>query len=39
VTTKLTETSSVKVTQSPGVIEVEKEFVAEMVDIFYKSLK
>ena len=31
VTTKLTETSSVKVTRSPGVTEVEKEFVAEMV--------
>ena len=26
-------------TRSPGVIEAEKEFVAEMVDNFYKSLK
>ena len=26
-------------TRSPGVVEAEKEFVAEMVDSFYKSLK
>ena len=26
-------------TRSPGVVEVEKEFMAEMVDSFYKSLK
>jgi len=26
-------------TRSPGVIEAEKEFMAEMVDSFYKSLK
>jgi len=39
VTTKLTETSSVKITRSHGVVKVEKEFMAEMVDTFYKSLK
>jgi len=33
------ETSPSKLTSSPGVIEVEKEFVAEMIDTFYKSLK
>ena len=27
------------ITRSPEVIEAEKEFVAEMVDSFYKSLK
>ena len=37
-TTKLPETSA-KLTHSPGVIEVEKQFVAEMIDTFYKSLK
>ena len=30
---------SLGITRSPGVIEAEKEFVAEMVDSFYKSLK
>ena len=28
-----------RITRSPGVIEAEKEFVTEMVDSFYKSLK
>jgi len=37
-TTQLTETPS-KLTHSPGVIEVEKEFLMEMIDTFYKSLK
>ena len=39
VTTKLTETFSVKITHLPGVVEVVKEFVAEMAATFYKSLK
>ena len=39
VTTKLPETSPSKLTRSPGVIEVEKEFMAEIIDTFYKSLK
>jgi len=39
VTTKLPETSPSKPTRSSGVIDVEKEFVAEMIDTFYKSLK
>ena len=30
---------SLGITRSPGVIEAEKEFVAEMVNSFYKSLK
>jgi len=38
VTIKLTETSFEKITRSHGVVEVEKEIVAEMVDTFYKSL-
>ena len=38
-TTKLSETSPSKLTSSPGVIEVEKEFMAKMIDTFYKSLK
>ena len=32
ITTKPMETSSLGITRSPGVIEVEKEFVAELVD-------
>ena len=39
VTTKITETSSSRLTRSPGVIEVEKEFAAEMIDTFDKCLK
>jgi len=39
VTSKLTKTFSAKITRSPGVVEVKKKFVAEMVDAFYKSLK
>ena len=39
VTTKLPETSPSKLTRSPGVIEVKEEFVAEMINNFYKSLK
>jgi len=39
VTTKLPKTSPSKHTRSPGVIEVEKEFMVEMIDAFYKSLK
>jgi len=38
-TVKPVEVSSSGITRSPGVIEAEKEFVAEMVDSFYKSLK
>jgi len=38
-TEKPVEVSSSGITRSPGVIEAEKEFVAEMVDSFYKSLK
>jgi len=38
-TVKLVEALSSGVTRSPGVVEAEKEFVAEMVDRFYKSLK
>ena len=38
-TVKLVEVLSSGITRSPGVIEDEKEFVAEMVDSFYKSLK
>ena len=36
---KLVEALSSATTRSPGVVEAEKEFVAEMVDRFYKSLK
>jgi len=39
VTTKGTETSPSRLTRSPGVIEVEKEFLAEMIATFYKSLR
>ena len=39
VTTKLLEASPSRLTRSPGVKEVEKEFVAEMIDTFYKSLE
>ena len=39
VTTKLPETFPSKLTHSPGVIEVEKEFMVEIIDAFYKSLK
>ena len=38
-TVKPTEALSSGSTRSPRVFEVEKEFVAEMVDSFYKSLK
>ena len=38
-TVKLVEVLSSGITHSPGVIEAEKEFIAEMADIFYKSLK
>ena len=38
VTTKVTETSPSR-PRSPRVIEVEKEFVVEIIDAFYKSLK
>ena len=38
-TVKPVEVLSSGTTRSPGVVEVEKEFVAEMVDSFYKSLK
>ena len=38
-TVKLMEALSSGTTRSPGVIEAEKEFVAEIVDNFYKSLK
>ena len=36
---KPVEGSHLEITRSLGVIEVEKEFVAEIVDIFYTSLK
>jgi len=39
VTVKPVEGLSLGITLSPRVIEAEKEFVAEMVDNFYKSLK
>ena len=35
---KLVELLSLGITRSSGVIEAEREFVAEMVDSFYKSL-
>ena len=38
-TVRLVKVLSSGITRSPGVIEAEKEFVAEMVDSFYKSLK
>jgi len=38
-TVKPVEVLSSGITRSSGVIEAEKEFVAEMVDSFYKSLK
>jgi len=38
-TVKLVEVLSSGTTRSLGVIEAEKEFVAEMIDSFYKSLK
>ena len=38
-TVKPVEVLSSGTTRSPGVVEAEKEFVAEMVDSFYKSLK
>jgi len=38
-TVKLVETLSSKTTGLPGVVEVEKEFVVEINDSFYKSLK
>jgi len=38
-TVKLEEVLSSGITHSPGVIEAEKIFVAEMVDNFYKNLK
>jgi len=37
VTTKITETSLTSLTRSPEVIEVEKEFMADMIDTFYKG--
>ena len=37
-TVKLVEALSSGTTRSPGVVEAEKEFMAEMVDSFYKSL-
>jgi len=39
VSTKHLETSPSKLSCSPGVKEVEKKFVADMIDTFYKSLK
>jgi len=39
VTVKLVKGFSLGVARSPGVIEAEKEFVAEMIDSFYMSLK
>jgi len=39
VTNKLSKTPPSKLARSLGVIEVEKEFVAETIDTFYKSLK
>ena len=38
-TVKPVEGLSLGITHAPGVIEAEKEFVAEIVDSFYKSLK
>jgi len=38
-TVKLVKALSSGTTRSPGVVKSEKEFVAEMVDSFYKSLK
>jgi len=38
-TVKSVEVLSSRTTRSPGVIEAEKEFMTEIVDIFYKSLK
>ena len=38
-TVKPVEALSSDTTRSPGVVEAEKEFVTEMVDSFYKSLK
>jgi len=38
-TVKSVEILSSGATRSSGVVETEKEFVAEMVDSFYKSLK
>jgi len=38
VTTNIIKTSPSGLTRSPGVLEVEKEFMAEMIDTFYKSL-
>jgi len=38
-TVKLVEVLSSGTTRLPGVLEAAKEFVAEMVDGFYKSLK
>ena len=38
-TMKLVKVLSSGITRSPGVIEAEKEFVTEMVNNFYKSLK
>jgi len=39
VTMKPVEGSPLGITRSPGVIEAEKEFIVEMVENFYKSLK
>jgi len=39
ITVNLVEILSSGITRSPGVIEAEKEFVTEMADSFYKSLK
>ena len=39
VATKIMETSPSRLTRLPGVIKVEKELVAEMINTFYKSLK
>ena len=38
-TVKLVEALSSGTIRSPGVVEAEKEFVAEIIDSFYKSLK
>jgi len=38
VTINIIETSSSRLSRSPRVIEIEKEFVAEMINTFYKSL-
>jgi len=39
ITAQIMETSPSGITHLPGVMGVEKEFVAELVDSFYKSLE